>query len=161
MKKTSKHLRQTIVKVLPLLKAISKEAAAEKPFPNKWSKKEIIGHLIDSAGNNQQKMVRTMLVQHLDFVGYHQDDWVMLQQYQKADWRKLLQIWVAYNLQIAHIIANVKPKALKHTLCINGSTEVYTLEFIMQDYVEHLKHHLRAILPDVDLESNFLNLYNA
>ena len=105
-------------------------------------------------------MVRTILVQHLDFVGYQQDNWVAAQHYQQADWRKLIKIWVAYNEQIAHIIHTVSSDALKHTLCINGGFESYTLEFIMADYVEHLKHHLRTVLPDAGFESNFANVYN-
>jgi DinB superfamily len=160
MKKTAKTLQQTLNKALPLLKAISKDAAAEKPLPNKWSKKEIIGHLIDSACNNHQKMVRTQLQKHLDFVGYQQDDWVEIQQYQQADWSKLLKIWMAYNLQIVHLMKTVSKKSLKNTLSINGEG-LYTLEFIMQDYVVHLEHHLKAILPDAGFEGRFLNVYNA
>jgi ribosomal protein L6P/L9E len=160
MKKTAKTLQQTLNKALPLLKAISKEAAAEKPQPNKWSKKEIIGHLIDSACNNHQKMVRTQFQKHLDFVGYQQDDWVEIQQYQQADWSKLLKIWIAYNLQIVHLIKTVSKKSLKNTLSINGEG-LYSLEFIMQDYVVHLEHHLKTVLPDAGFEGRFLNVYNA
>jgi hypothetical protein len=160
MKKTAKTLQQTLNKALPLLKAISKESAKEKPKPNKWSKKEIIGHLIDSACNNHQKMVRTQFQRHFDFVGYQQDDWVAIQQYQQADWSKLLKIWMAYNLQIVHLMKTVSKKSLKNTLSINGEG-LYTLEFIMQDYVVHLEHHLKAVLPNSDFESKFLNVYNA
>ena len=162
MKKTVQHLIETIESVKPLLLTISDEDAAFKPYPAKWSKKEIIGHLIDSAGNNQQKFVRTLLAEngHLDFVGYKQNDWVAVQNYQRADWAKLISIWEAYNFQIAHVIACADEAKLLNTISIEGS-EPFTLAFIMPDYVEHLKHHLKSILPLAGLMSTFSNIYNA
>ena len=101
-----------------------------------------------------------MQQQHLDFVGYRQDSWVDLQKYNDANWLKIIDIWVAYNHQITHIIENVDPSVLSHTISIEGS-ERFTLQFIMTDYAEHLKHHLRQVLPDAGLTSNFENVYNA
>ena len=85
MEKTAQHLLETIEQALPLLQKITDEAASEKPNPDKWSKKEILGHLIDSASNNQHKFVRTIqATTHLDFVGYAQNFWVDAQQYNQA-----------------------------------------------------------------------------
>ena len=160
MQQVAQKLRATIEYILPKLKGISDADATLKPRPEKWSKKEVLGHLIDSACNNQQKFVRTMQQQHLDFVGYKQDDWVASQRYNDAKWLEIIDIWVAYNRQIAHIIEKVDPSVLGHTISIEGS-EPFTLEFIMTDYAEHLKHHLLQILPDADLTSSFANVYNA
>ena len=160
MKDIAQHLRETIASVLPKLKDISDAEASVKPQPHKWSYKEIIGHLIDSACNNQQKFVRTMQQPHLDFVGYKQDSWVALQQYNDANWLKIIDIWAAYNHQIAHIIENVDPSVLGHTISIEG-TGPFTLQFIMTDYAEHLKHHLQQVLPNAGLTSSFSNVYNA
>jgi DinB superfamily len=160
MKKVAKHLCVTIDSVLPQLRQITDAEASVKQRPEKWSYKEILGHLIDSACNNQQKFVRTMQQQHLNFVGYKQDTWVALQQYNTVDWLTIIEIWVAYNRQIAHIIESVDPSVLHHTVSIEGS-ESFSLQFIMTDYVEHLKHHLKAILPDAGLTSAFENVYNA
>ena len=160
MKDIAQHLRETIASVLPKLKDISDAEASVKPQPHKWSYKEIIGHLIDSACNNQQKFVRTMQQPHLDFVGYKQDSWVALQQYNDANWLKIIDIWAAYNHQIAHIIENVDPSVLGHTISIEG-TGPFTLQFIMTDYAEHLKHHLQQVLPTAGLISSFSNVYNA
>lgn len=160
MKDVAQHLRDTIASVLPKLKDISDAETSVKPQPHKWSHKEIIGHLIDSACNNQQKFVRTMQQPHLDFVGYKQDSWVALQQYNDANWLKIIDIWAAYNHQIAHIIENVDPSVLGHTISIEG-TGPFTLQFIMTDYAEHLKHHLRQVLPNMGLISSFSNVYNA
>jgi hypothetical protein len=161
MQQTANHLRETIALILPFLEAISEQKASVKPAPNKWSNKEIIGHLIDSACNNQQKFVRAMRQPHLDFVGYEQDFWVNAQSYQTYSWKELLDFWAKYNVHIAHIIQNVKPEVLQNTITINGGW-LFTLEFIMQDYTEHLKHHLKQILPDNELlKSEFVNVYKA
>lgn len=160
MKPTAYHLREIITKVLPLLGAIDDTEASAKPNPEKWSKKEILGHLIDSACNNQQKFVRTMAQPHLDFVGYAQNHWVIAQHYQVADWQILIRSWEGYNLLLAHIIAQVDESVLQNTISIEG-VGPFTLAFIMKDYVEHLKHHLRQILPNAGLESAFENVYGA
>lgn len=160
MQKTAQHLLDTLEKARPFLMAISDMDAAQKPNPSKWSKKEILGHLIDSACNNQQKFVRTMAQTHTDFVGYQQDDWVSLQHYQKSDWQDLITFWLAYNRHIAHIIGTVSEDFLANTISIQGS-KPFALSFIMEDYVEHLKHHLGVIIPEAKFESKFSNVYNA
>lgn len=160
MKATAQSLRQILTQVLPFLQQISDEEASIKPLPHKWSKKEILGHLVDSACNNQQKFVRTMAQPHLNFVGYAQDFWVSEQHYNQASWQELISFWYAYNLHIAHIIEHVNPDFLQNTITIEGYG-LFSLEFIMQDYAEHLKHHLKAILPEIGIESKFANVYNA
>jgi hypothetical protein len=151
----------TIIQALLALEKITDKEAGAKAAPHKWSYKEIIGHLIDSACNNQQKFVRTMRQPHLDFIGYEQDFWVNMQNYNDYSWKDLLAFWSKYNLHIIHIIKNTKPEVLQNTISING-VGLFTLEFIMKDYVEHLKHHLKQILPDSPfLANHFENVYNA
>lgn len=159
MKRISVHLLNTIQQSLPLLTNITDEQASVKPAPGKWSAKEIIGHLLDSACNNQQKFVRTILHSDHHFLPYAQDEWVAAQHYNKAAWHNLLNFWEAYNLQIAHVIQNIPELALQNRLFI-GDKGPYTLEFITGDYVEHLKHHLKVILPQADfLSNNFEMVY--
>ncbi len=160
MQAIAQSLHQTLDEVLPLLRKISDVEASLKPMPDKWSKKEIVGHLIDSACNNQQKFVRMMAQPHLDFVGYAQDFWVSEQHYNDTPWSELVTFWYAYNQHIAHIIASVNSDFLENTITING-VGLFKLSFIMQDYPEHLKHHLKAILPEMELESTFSNVYSA
>ncbi len=157
---TARHLRETISMVLPLLQAIPNTQASIKPQPTKWSPKEIIGHLIDSACNNHQKFIRAMSQRHTDFVGYQQDFWVQSQSYNDCTWEELLVFWSSYNLHLAHIIEHTEENVLSNTISIE-SVGPFRLDFIMPDYVEHLKHHLRQILPNSDLQSTFQNVYNA
>ena len=159
MRETAENLRRTLSEVLPLLENINDDEASRKPLPEKWSKKEILGHLLDSACNNQQKFVRTIVERHVDFVGYQQNQWVDSQKYNAANWRDLINLWHAYNLHLAHIIENVEPEVLANEITIEAAGS-FTLEFIMKDYVEHLKHHLNRILPEAGLKNNFQNIYN-
>lgn len=159
MSDVANHLRETIDGVLSSLEAIPDAEASVPPAPGKWSKKEILGHLIDSACNNQQKFVRTMAESGLEFVGYRQDLWVGSQKYNEARWTDLIVLWRAYNIHIAHIIENAGPGCLPNTITIEDAG-TFTLHFIMEDYVEHLKHHLLQILPDAGLTAKFQNIYN-
>jgi len=159
MRETAENLRKTLSEVLPLLENIGDEAASIKPLPDKWSKKEILGHLIDSACNNQQKFVRAMAEKQVGFAGYQQNFWVDVQKYNAAKWLGLVNLWQAYNLHLAHLIENVDPEILANEIAIDDAG-TFSLRFIMKDYVEHLKHHLGQILPEANLENEFQNIYN-
>ena len=121
MKAVADYLRQTLQEVLPALQVISEEEASIKPLPHKWSKKEILGHLIDSATNNHHKFVRTMAQPHVNFVGYAQDFWVTEQQYNSRNWQEIITYWYAYNTHIAHVIEFANPAHLQNTISIEGS----------------------------------------
>jgi hypothetical protein len=157
---TARDLQETVTSAAALLRRISNEEAALKPHPDQWSKKEILGHLIDSACNNQQKFVRTMAQTHTDFTGYAQNHWVSVQHYQRTDWAALIVFWQAYNLHLAHVIEHVDTAVIENTISIEGAGP-FTLGFLMKDYVEHLKHHLRQILPEAGIKSAFKNVYGA
>ena len=159
MLNVAKDLRETIQSALPLLEDITDEDASVPRVPGKWSRKEILGHLIDSACNNQQKFVRTMAQPRLDFAGYKQDYWVESQKYNAAAWRNLIALWLAYNLHLAHVIEHVGPELLGNSITIEDAG-TFSLEFIMKDYVEHLKHNLMQTLPGAPLSSKFENIYN-
>jgi hypothetical protein len=151
MQQIAAALDQIIALSLPLLQQIDEEKAGSKPAPEKWSYKEIIGHLVDSAANNHQKFIRTMAGDGVQFLPYEQNYWVASQQYNERNWHALLQLWAAYNRHLAHVMTHIPAQALPNQLFI-GEKSPYTLAFIVADYVEHLKHHLKAILP----EANFL-----
>lgn len=110
MKDTAQHLRNVIAEAYPVLvlQGLSETEVGEKSDPKKWSKKEILGHLIDSVCNNQQKFVRTTAQTYFDFVGYAQNHWVTAQDYQTEDWLELLTFGKAYKLHLAHCIEKVE-----------------------------------------------------
>lgn len=159
MKPVAALLRETLQQSLPLLRQITESTAGAAPAPGKWSYKEIIGHLIDSAANNHQKFIRTMDADGLQFPPYEQNYWVSSQQYNERSWEALLSLWEQYNLHLAHVMEHMPAEVLQHSLYI-GDKGPYTLKFIVPDYLEHLKHHLKAILPAADfLENNFKMVY--
>ena len=160
MKETADEIRALVARFQPELKGFRDEDIRERTDPVKWSRKEILGHLIDSACNNQQKFVRMMQQPELSFPGYAQDDWVELQKWASANYEEMIDLWVAYNRHIAFLIENVESRFLEHKITIEG-TGPFTLGFIMPDYVEHMKHHLKQIFPDAELENKFVNVYGA
>jgi hypothetical protein len=138
-------LAEILHSVPPRLAAITEEEASRRDGDGRWSKKEILGHLIDSAANNHQRFVRAQLAPHVDLPGYQQESWVRLQSYQTEPWSNLIQLWLQFNRHLAHVIANIEPAALQHTISLDGRASV-TLGFVIDDYVRHLEHHLGQIL---------------
>jgi hypothetical protein len=136
-------LASVVEHALPHLNAISDDAASKKPAPNKWSKKEILGHLIDSAANNHQRFVRLQLQPEIGLPGYDQDDWVRLNRYQQKPWVEIITLWSAYNVHLVSVIESLDESTLGHVWHSPGGD--ITLEFIATDYVRHLKHHLAQI----------------
>ena len=126
------------------LRQIDDVTAAKRPAPGKWSKKEILGHLIDSAANNHQRFVRLQLMGRIDLPGYDGDEWVRVQRYQDRPWREIIDLWQIYNTQLASLILNVDVTSLRHIWHTPDGQDV-NLEFIMRDYVVHLRHHLDQI----------------
>jgi hypothetical protein len=130
--------------------------SAVHPAPGKWSPREIIGHLIDSASNNHQRFVRMRASDELVVDGYAQDEWVSAQRYQDAPWLELVSLWRLYNRQLARLMSVTpaedrdRPRA-RHNLDQRAFISVpadqpTTLGYLMRDYVDHLEHHLRQIL---------------
>jgi hypothetical protein len=133
------------LKIAEKLRQIDATTAALRPQPGKWSKKEILGHLVDSAANNHQRFARLQLVNSINLPGYDGDEWVRVQRYQDRPWEEIIDLWRAYNIQLAWLIRNVNQSALRHVWHTPDGKDL-DLEFIMRDYVVHLKHHLDQIL---------------
>ena len=119
------------------------KAAARRPAPGKWAPKEILGHLIDSAANNHQRFVRAQQGA-LVIAGYEQELWVQSQGYIDADWPHLVALWTHLNLHLADVIARI-PSGTYSTLITIGGGSPVTLEFVIVDYLGHLKHHIAQI----------------
>jgi DinB superfamily len=109
-----------------------------------WSKKQILGHLIDSACNNHQRFVRSQLIGHLDFPNYAQNEWVSVQAYETESWPDLVNLWTLLNRHILHVVRNIPPERLANT-CSVGGKEPMALCDLFDDYVEHMEHHLSQI----------------
>ena len=139
------RLKAEIDRAQPRLHTIAEEKASKPRSAGKWTRQQILGHLIDSAANNHQRFVRASLQGELSFPGYDQEKLVDLQKFTEMDWGFIVDFWAAYNRFLAHVLSVLPAKAAPVT-CKIGNGEPATLQFIAEDYVAHLKHHLNQIV---------------
>ena len=126
------------------LAKVNAEETSRRPSSGEWSKKEILGHLIDSATNNHHRFVRALQDNGLVFPAYEQEDWVRLQAHNRRPWEQLVSLWKLYNLHLAHIVRQMPSEKLE-TPCSIGSYEPVTLRHLIEDYLVHTKQHLKQL----------------
>jgi hypothetical protein len=137
-------LLSTVKAALSALQAMPESHAVTPLAPGKWSPKQVIGYLIDSAANNHQRFVRGQAGGELTLPGYDQDRWVTVQDYQDRAWQDVIGLWDAYNRHLAHVMARIPPDR-REVRCTIGADAPVTLAFLAQDYVRHLRHHLGQV----------------
>jgi hypothetical protein len=137
----SQELSTIIVQSLTAFNQISEVAWNHKPLPSKWSKKELLGHLIDSASNNLRRFVVGQYEQGVK-IGYQQDEWVAIQDYQAANIEDLKLLWKLMNEQIIRVLKKIPGDRLQN---ISVREQEYTLAYYIEDYLVHLNYHLAQI----------------
>lgn len=152
------RLREAVNAAATRLAAISDADAAKQPGPNKWSPKQVIGHLIDSASNNHGRFVRAQFTDEFIFPGYDQEMWVNAQHYNDVPWNDLVSLWRAFNLHIAHVMETTPADSREWPRTHHnfdeiafgkvGKYEAFTLEQYMHDYIDHLEHHVKQVISD-------------
>jgi hypothetical protein len=159
-------LKVIVSKAVKSLHMISESEFKSKSFPKKWSKKEILGHLIDSAVNNLRRFTKSPLNDQYIFERYHQDRWVEINDYQNRQSRSLIELWESINYHIAYLISRIPDEHLLkkttnhnfHEICMlmveEGSES--SLSYLIWDYLYHMEHHLSQIISNYDYElTNF------
>lgn len=146
MKGIAEQINKMVSDHAQMISKIESAQFDHKPAPNKWSKKEILGHLVDSAQNNLQRFVRGQY-ENTPKIIYYQDDWVRLQRYHDYDREELLQFWTLLNKHVVRTLS-VMDSSNYEKQCDTGKpgTELHTLKFLAEDYLSHLKHHLNQIV---------------
>jgi hypothetical protein len=127
------------------LRGMDGPALSSRPAPGKWCRKEILGHLVDSAANNHQRFVRAALAGELSFPGYAQDGWVSAQRWAEEGWDVIVDLWTALNRHLAHLLAGL-PAAAMSAPCRIGDRSAVTLAALAEDYLQHLEHHLATLV---------------
>ncbi len=126
------------------LAALSPGQASSRTKPNAWSKKEELGHLVDSAVNNYARIIRVQREDAPALPGYEQDAWVERQGYDQREWRQVIALWSALNDHMLAAARRIPAPALARACTIAGGTPI-TLGFVIEDYVDHMVHHLQHI----------------
>jgi hypothetical protein len=141
VKELSQRLLALIDAADPVLAQVDENLSTQPLLAGGWSRKQLLGHLIDSASNNHQRFVRASLQNSLNFPGYDQNGNVRAQHFQLAPWPMLVSLWRSYNQFLAHVIAHL-PESHLNTPCRIGAEAPVTLHHLATDYVTHLEHHL-------------------
>jgi DinB superfamily len=124
------------------LEKITSAKAEIGSAPSQWSPKQELGHLLDSAANNHQRIVRAQLEDKPAMPGYDGERWVELHAYQQRHWTELINLWRALNGQLLAAARAVPDSAWSCTCTIAGSKPL-TLKFVFEDSIEHMMHHLQ------------------
>lgn len=161
-------LRDILISAHSEITKIPEEILSEKLASNKWSKKEILGHLIDSASNNYQRFIRAKDQEDLVFDGYDQDAWVKRNRYQERDMAEILDTWWAINRHIAELIEGLSEEVLKKEsknhnfdmICMRPLSKEHmaSLSYLIWDYLFHLEYHLAQIIPDYEKQMKLLKV---
>jgi hypothetical protein len=136
------QLEDLIQQYLGSLYAIDEEEMSYKPSVTKWSKKEIVGHLVDSAQTNIRRLIVSQY-ENEPFIKYDQDKWVSASGYQQYQLSDLINLWYLLNKHFVAVMRNTSPEMAQRKCKTDGT---HTLEWIAQDYIKHLTHHLHQVL---------------
>ena len=147
LKIVAERLQKNLADIPPKFLSFDEDELRKKPTPDKWSKKEILGHLIDSAANNHHRFVKAQFEDApFNFYSYQQDDWVRVQNYNEMGTESLVGLWETYNTHILWIISIFDNSKLESKWIIEGyETSGETMLFLLKDYVDHMDHHFRQI----------------
>jgi len=138
----SEQLSTTIRSAMPWLVTLSNVDASLPEREGKWSAKEVIGHLTDSAVNNLGRIVRMQIApEHMP--GYAQEHWVRLQHYREREWAEVLALWFALNEHLVWVIHHIDSSSLRNRGVV-ADTPI-TLGFLIEDYIAHMEHHFRSL----------------
>jgi len=141
------RLQKNINKISSDFLKYSEEELTRKPAPGKWSKKEILGHLIDSAANNHHRFIRSQFESEpFKVIPYEQEYWVRIQRYNEPDSKFLIELWKIYNLHLLSIITNFPENRLAVKCVSTDNREIAeNLFLLIKDYVDHMDHHMTQI----------------
>ncbi|OPX41925.1 DinB superfamily protein [Ruminiclostridium hungatei] len=134
------NYREVIYNFHKFLLSIDSEIAHIKISEEKWSLREIVGHLIDSAANNHHRLVRLQFTTRLDFPAYEAEQWISAQKYNNMDWELLVSLWYSYNCMLINIIDSIEGDQLDN-VWLKGEEEIPLREIIHQ-YYRHLELHM-------------------
>ncbi len=148
MKNVITELNDIVTEYSERISRISDKDLSSKPLPNKWSKKEVLGHLIDSGQNNLRRFISGQYESTPPKIFYDQDFWVRANDYQHRPATDVIELWTLVNEQICAVLATMPQGNYSKTADVGKQdSKLLTLQFLAEDYVSHMKHHLNQIIP--------------
>jgi hypothetical protein len=144
---TAREFRAEIERLRGALLALS-PALADTPWRvGGWTRKQIVGHLLDSAANNRQRFVRAAIDGQYAGPGYAQDAWVAAHGYGDESWETLLRWWQAEHEILAAVVERIPEEHLE-AKCVVGDDAPVTLRFLIEDYLNHQRGHFTQLAAD-------------
>lgn len=145
MKNTIQELETILNERENDLRKLDENMILQSPGPEKWSKKQILGHLVDSGLNNARRFVAGQYEDAPEIV-YNQNHWVAIGHYQEYSYQDLVGLFVAVNRHIIHLLRHTPASQAARPV---KTQELHSIEWLAADYLKHLRHHLHQVL---DLE---------
>ncbi|NRD77105.1 DinB family protein [Bacillus sp. BRMEA1] len=143
------QLKDLLKSVPEKLKEFSQEEMIRPRAKGKWSRVQILGHLCDSAINNLTRFIQVQyLPEPLSIFPYNQDVWVTSQHYSDTAIDEVIILWASLNRSIIRVISNLPKDKIAQT-CILPNGNRVTLEWLIEDYLQHMRHHLQQIFQEV------------
>jgi hypothetical protein len=127
------------------LHAVPREYADVPWRTGGWTRKQIVGHMMDSASNNRQRFVRAAIEGRYAGPKYAQESWVTAHGYARQPWERLLRWWEVQNEVLAAVVDEIEDARLG-AVCVVGEDAPVTLRYLIEDYIGHQKHHLAQIV---------------
>jgi len=148
MKQVIHELNKLVSEYAAKFNSINDSEFSNKPLPHKWSKKEVVGHLVDSAQNNLRRFIVAQYESQPPSIVYEQDFWVNANGYQRMKKEEVIMLWKLINERICDVL-NAMPQSNYDKTCNTGDNEVKlrSLQWLAEDYIRHMKHHLNQIIP--------------
>jgi len=147
MESTTERLRQLLIDTRQAVERASDADMEQKTNNTSWSKKEMLGHLVDSAIHNLRRFVAAhYLEMPFAIAAYEQDALVAANHYQELPTAHTLQLWYSLNEHIIEVVSRLTPEQLADEVINPDEFKFLSIEQLYQEYVEHLEQHVQKIL---------------
>lgn len=140
----AQNFRAALNKMHATLLALPTELADTPWREGGWTRKQIVGHLLDSATNNRQRFVRASIDGAYTGPQYAQDGWVAAHSYARQPWATLLLWWEVEHEILMAVVDNIAAERLDAS-CAVGDNAPVTLRFLIEDYLDHQRGHFRQL----------------
>jgi hypothetical protein len=140
----SQWFRNELKSLRETLDSVPSDLAGEAWREGGWTRKQIVGHLLDSAANNRQRFVRAEIDGQYVGPSYTQDGWVAAHGYAEQSWKTLLEWWDVEHEILSAVVDRI-PEDRLDASCNVGEDAPVTLRFLIEDYIRHQQWHVRQM----------------